>query len=72
MTIPGILILILIAIAVKGINPLQMALVVASVAWLHPTRVIPITSPLSQGAGLCGGGANVWYERARDHRTPKR
>jgi ABC-type dipeptide/oligopeptide/nickel transport system permease subunit len=41
MTIPGILILILIAIAVKGINPLQMALVVASVAWLHPTRGYP-------------------------------
>lgn len=40
LTIPSILILILIAIAVGGINVGQMALIVASTAWLWPTRTI--------------------------------
>ena len=40
LTIPGILVLILIAIAVEGVTPLQMAWVVSSTAWLRPTRII--------------------------------
>ncbi len=41
LTIPGLLVLIIIAIAVKGgLTVDQMALVVASLAWLYPTRTI--------------------------------
>ena len=40
LTIPSILILVLIAIAVQGVTVTQMALVVASTAWLWPTRTI--------------------------------
>ena len=40
LTIPNILILILIAIALGGISVMQMALVVASTAWLWPTRTM--------------------------------
>jgi peptide/nickel transport system permease protein len=40
LTIPSILILILIAIAVGGVSVTQMALIVASTAWLWPTRTI--------------------------------
>ena len=41
LTIPGLLVLIIIAIAVRGSLTVDlMALVVASLAWLHPTRVI--------------------------------
>jgi len=41
MTIPGLLVLIIIAIAVQGnLSLAQMALVVACLAWLQPTRVI--------------------------------
>ncbi len=40
LTIPSILILILIAIALRGVNPTEMALIVAATAWLWPTRTI--------------------------------
>jgi peptide/nickel transport system permease protein len=41
LTIPGLLVLIIIAIAVRGsLSVDQMALVVASLAWLAPTRTI--------------------------------
>ncbi len=40
LTIPSILILILIAIALRGVNPTEMSLIVAATAWLWPTRTI--------------------------------
>jgi peptide/nickel transport system permease protein len=41
LTIPGLMILITVAMNVRGgLNVLQMALVVASLAWLYPTRTI--------------------------------
>ena len=40
LTIPNIMILILVAITVRGISVFEMALVVASTAWLWPTRTI--------------------------------
>ncbi|MHB1417333.1 MAG: ABC transporter permease, partial [Chloroflexota bacterium] len=41
LTIPGLLVLIIIAISVRsGLTVDQMAIVVASLAWLHPTRTI--------------------------------
>lgn len=40
LTIPNVLILILMAITLRGITVTQMALVVASTAWLWPTRTI--------------------------------
>jgi peptide/nickel transport system permease protein len=41
LTVPGLLVLIIIAVSLKGgLTVDQMALVVASLAWLHPTRTI--------------------------------
>ena len=41
LTVPGLLVLILIAVSVRGgLNVDQMALIVASLAWLNPTRTI--------------------------------
>jgi peptide/nickel transport system permease protein len=41
LTVPGLLVLILIAVSLKGgLSVNQMALVVASLAWLNPTRTI--------------------------------
>jgi len=41
LTIPGLLVLIIIAVSLKqGLTVEQMALVVASLAWLHPARTI--------------------------------
>jgi peptide/nickel transport system permease protein len=41
LTIPGLMILITVAMNVRGgLNVMQMALVVASLAWLYPTRTI--------------------------------
>lgn len=41
LTVPGLLVLILIAVSVKGsLTVNQMALIVASLAWLNPTRTI--------------------------------
>ena len=40
LTIPSILILILIAIALRGVNPTEMSLIVAATAWLWPARTI--------------------------------
>lgn len=41
LTVPGLLILIIIAVSIRGgLTVNQMALVVASLAWLHPTRTI--------------------------------
>ena len=41
LTVPGLLVLIIIAVSIKGtLTVSQMALVVASLAWLYPTRTI--------------------------------
>lgn len=41
LTVPGLLVLIIIAVSVRGgLNVDQMALIVASLAWLNPTRTI--------------------------------
>src|SRR5499427_9049627 len=41
LTVPGLLVLILIAVSIKGtLTVNQMAIVVASLAWLYPTRTI--------------------------------
>ena len=41
LTIPGLLVLIILAVTIReGISVNQMALVVACLAWLYPTRVI--------------------------------
>lgn len=41
LTVPGLLVLIIVAVTIReGITVNQMALVVASLAWLYPTRVI--------------------------------
>lgn len=41
LTVPGLLVLIIIAVSVRGgLNVNQMALIVASLAWLNPTRTI--------------------------------
>jgi peptide/nickel transport system permease protein len=41
LTVPGLLVLIIIAVSIKeGLTVNQMALVVASLAWLNPTRTI--------------------------------
>jgi peptide/nickel transport system permease protein len=41
LTVPGLLVLILIAVSIKGsLSVNQMAIVVASLAWLYPTRTI--------------------------------
>lgn len=41
LTIPGLLVLIIVAVSIKeGLTVDQMAIVVASLAWLHPTRAI--------------------------------
>ena len=41
LTVPGLLVLIIIAVSIKGtLTVNQMALVVASLAWLYPTRTI--------------------------------
>ena len=41
LTVPGLLVLIIIAVSVKGgLSVDQMAMVVASLAWLYPTRTI--------------------------------
>ena len=41
LTVPGLLVLIIIAVSIKeGLTVDQMALVVASLAWLNPTRAI--------------------------------
>ncbi len=41
MTVPGLLVLIIIADSIKGVISINlMALVVASLAWMHPTRTI--------------------------------
>jgi peptide/nickel transport system permease protein len=41
LTVPGLLVLIIIAVSIKsGLTVDQMALVVASLAWLHPARTI--------------------------------
>ena len=41
LTVPGLLVLIILAVTIReGITVNQMALVVASLAWLYPTRVI--------------------------------
>ncbi|MBV8090860.1 MAG: ABC transporter permease, partial [Alphaproteobacteria bacterium] len=41
LTVPGLLVLIIIAVSIKGsLTVNQMAIVVASLAWLYPTRTI--------------------------------
>ena len=41
LTVPGLLVLIIVAVSIKeGLTVDQMAIVVASLAWLHPTRAI--------------------------------
>jgi peptide/nickel transport system permease protein len=41
LTVPGLLVLIIIAVSIRGsLTVNQMAMVVASLAWLHPTRTI--------------------------------
>lgn len=40
MTIPSIVILILVALSVKTLTPVQMGLVVAAVSWFRPMRII--------------------------------
>lgn len=41
LTVPGLLVLILMAVSIKGsLTVSHMALIVASLAWLHPTRTI--------------------------------
>src|SRR6266700_7574391 len=41
LTVPGLLVLIIIAVSIKGtLSVNQMAMVVASLAWLYPTRTI--------------------------------
>ena len=41
LTVPGLLVLIVIAVSIKGtLSVNQMAIVVASLAWLYPTRTI--------------------------------
>jgi len=41
LTVPGVLVLIIIAVSIKGtLSVNQMAIVVASLAWLYPTRTI--------------------------------
>ena len=68
LTIPGLLVLIIIAIAVKvrpGVD--QMALIVASLAWLYPTRTIRAQVLTHPRARLRPGGPAVGHERAGDH-----
>src|SRR5262245_65607890 len=59
LTVPGLLVLIVIAVSIKeGLTVDQMAIVVASLAWLRPTRAIR-----AEGLRLCqrgyGAGARL-------------
>ena len=69
LTVPGLLVLIIIAASIKGvINVNLMALVVASLAWMHPTRTIRAQVLTLARARLRPDGPAVGHERARDHR----
>ena len=52
----------------RGLSVNQMALVVASLAWLYPTRTIRAQVLTHARARLRPGGAALRHERAGDHR----
>ena len=58
LTVPGLVVLIILAVTIReGITVNQMALVVACLAWLYPTRVIRCPGAHDARAILGPGGA---------------
>ena len=61
LTVPGLLVLIIIAVSVKGsLTVNEMALIVASLAWLNPTRHDPVAGADVARARLCGDLAALY------------
>ena len=70
LTVPGLLVLIIIAVSISGgLTVNQMAIVVASLAWLNPTRTIRAQVLTSARARLRRDGAAQRHERPGDHRA---
>ena len=68
LTVPGLLILIIIAVSVRGgLTVNQMALVVASLAWLNPDANHPLPGADIARTRLCRSGAPVRHERTGNH-----
>ena len=66
LTVPGLLVLIIIAVSIKeGLTVDQMAIVVASLAWLSPTRDHPRPGPEPPRARLRRRGPPLGHERTR-------
>ena len=69
LTVPGLLVLIIIAVSIKGtLTVNQMAIIVASLAWLYPTRTIRAqVLSLRERAYVEVAQLSGRHERARHH-----